>query len=225
MGTALANAQGFQNNMILFLALLTTISFQVTSNFANDYGDGLKGTDDNERIGPERTLQAGLLTKTELKNGITISALTGLILSILVLSLSFGTNNLAYSIIFLILALLSIWAAIKYTVGKNAYGYFGLGDVFVFLFFGLLAVIGTKFLFTKTVEWITILPAVTIGTLSSAVLNLNNLRDYVQDKQHGKNTLIVKMGFKIGKVYHFILIIVSFLALLGYHLLTNFQLM
>lgn len=214
VGAAMANLYGFTNPLVLFLAICTTIGFQVTSNFANDYGDGVKGTDNDDRIGPKRALQSGILTDKELKNGIILSVIINIILSITLLFVAFGTEQLFLILFFLGLAIASIWAAIKYTVGSSAYGYRGLGDVFVFLFFGLLAVLGTLFLFTNYLTVEAVLPAISIGLLSTGVLNLNNLRDCVSDKKAGKNTLVVKMGFEKGKIYHFTILIIAFLSLL-----------
>jgi len=220
LGTALANYVGFENGLIFILAILTTIAFQITSNFANDYGDGVKGTDNDERIGPKRALQSGLLTKNELKLGIIISALFSLCLTIFLIYAAFGVDNFGYVLLFLILGIFSIWAALKYTMGDSPYGYQGLGDVFVFLFFGLLSVLGTKFLYTKSLIVLDILPAIAIGCLCVGVLNLNNLRDVKSDSAHGKNTLVVKMGFDNGKKYHYILLVVSLLCFVLYSFYT-----
>jgi len=215
-GTALANFYQEKNLIIFILALLTTIAFQVTSNFANDYGDGVKGTDNDDRIGPKRAMQSGLLSRAALKKGILLSATISFVLVIAVIYQAFGVENLPMIFVFLGLGVLSIWAAIKYTVGESAYGYRGLGDVFVFLFFGILAVMGTMFLYTKTITWLVVMPAIAIGTLSTGVLNLNNLRDYESDKKVGKNTMIVKMGLIRGKIYHYVLLCVSFMCIIGF---------
>ncbi|MFS4491552.1 1,4-dihydroxy-2-naphthoate octaprenyltransferase [Maribacter sp. 2308TA10-17] len=214
VGTALANFYGKNDLLIFVLALLTTICFQVTSNFANDYGDGVKGTDNSDRIGPKRALQSGILTKEELRNGIIISIIISLLLVAAVLFFSFGLENIEYFALFGVLGFLSIWAAIKYTVGESAYGYKGLGDIFVFLFFGLLAVLGSLFLFTKSITVSALLPAFAVGLLSTGVLNLNNLRDFESDKKANKNTMIVKMGFKNGKKYHYTLLLGAFTCML-----------
>ena len=214
VGTALANFYGKNDSLIFILALLTTIGFQVTSNFANDYGDGVKGTDNDDRIGPQRALQSGLLTRSELKKGIVISIAICLFLVAAVLYFSFGVENIEYFALFGVLGFLSIWAAIKYTVGDSAYGYKGLGDIFVFAFFGLLAVLGSLFLYTKFITISAWLPAIAIGLLSAGVLNLNNLRDFKSDKKAQKNTMIVKMGFQNGKKYHYVLMGIAFLAML-----------
>ncbi len=223
VGTALANYHEKNDTLIFILALMTTIAFQVTSNFANDYGDGVKGTDNEDRIGPQRTLQSGLLTRKELKHGIYVSIGISLIFVMAVLYLSFGVENIGYFALFLVLGFLSIWAAVKYTVGDSAYGYKGLGDIFVFVFFGLLAVLGSMFLYTKSfTNYYVMLPAITIGVLSTGVLNLNNLRDYESDKKALKNTLIVKMGFENGKNYHYTLLLTGFISLLVFIML-NFE--
>ncbi len=216
VGTGLAIEQGFFDLWIFILALLTTIGFQITSNFANDYGDGVKGTDNEDRIGPARVLQSGLLSRQTLKKGIFVSIGITLAIAVALLYRAFGTDYILLFGIFLLLSALSIWAAVRYTVGTNPYGYMGLGDLFVFLFFGLLGVLGSMFLYTKAVHWDAILPAVSIGLLCVGVLNLNNLRDVHSDKKSGKNTLVVKMGFAMGKWYHFVLIIVALLSFLAY---------
>ena len=221
VGTALANFQGRSHTLIFILALMTTIAFQVISNFANDYGDGVKGTDNEHRIGPKRALQSGILGRRELKKGIILSIVLALFLVLALLYVSFGTEHLHLFVVFVLLGLASIWAAIKYTVGRSAYGYRGLGDIFVFLFFGLLGVLGTLFLYMKTLTWTAILPAATIGFLSTGVLNLNNLRDYESDKNAQKNTLIVKMGFEKGKRYHLLLLVAAFVCLLSFIRITN----
>ncbi|MCW5516603.1 1,4-dihydroxy-2-naphthoate octaprenyltransferase [Muriicola sp. Z0-33] len=213
VGTALANFHGYHNTTVLILALLTTIGFQITSNFANDYGDGVKGTDNEDRIGPARALQSGILDRRQLKKGIIYSIVINLVLVMALLYTAFGIENLNYIFVFMALGAASLWAAVRYTVGEGAYGYKGLGDVFVFIFFGLVAVLGTLFLFTSFLEYKAVFPAITIGLLSTAVLNLNNLRDLESDKRAKKNTLIVKLGLKNGKVYHYLLLIISFVSL------------
>ena len=209
VGTGLAVMEGQFDGTIFILALLTTVGFQVTSNFANDYGDGVKGTDNEDRIGPARAIQSGSITRRSLKKGIIISIVISMLIAIALIYLAFGLENFFYILIFFVLGLLSVWAAIKYTVGSNAYGYRGMGDLFVFLFFGLLGVLSSKFLYTKSLGWNDVLPAVAIGFLCVAVLNLNNLRDAVSDKKHGKITMVVKMGFDNGKRYHFFLILMA----------------
>jgi 1,4-dihydroxy-2-naphthoate octaprenyltransferase len=207
VGTFLAAAEGFVNLKITLLALLTTVGFQVLSNFANDYGDGVKGTDNEDRIGPKRTIQSGKITPKQMLNAMKITALVTLLVAVLLIYIAFGKENFILSITFFLLGIASIVAAIKYTVGNKAYGYSGLGDLFVLLFFGWLSVVGSYFLYTKVLNWYVFLPATSIGFLSMGVLNLNNLRDFESDKKVGKNTLVVKMGYKFGKIYHSVLLL------------------
>jgi len=201
---------------IFWLAILTTIGFQVLSNFANDYGDGIKGTDD-ERVGEQRLIAAGLITPKQMKNVMIGTAAITLVVALALIYVAFGSENFIKSFVFLVLGIASIVAAIKYTVGKSAYGYSGLGDVFVFLFFGLLGVIGSYYLYTHSLtNWEILLPAAAFGMLSAAVLNLNNMRDQIQDKKAGKNTLVVKLGSQKSKIYHFSLILGALVLLVFY---------
>jgi 1,4-dihydroxy-2-naphthoate octaprenyltransferase len=219
VGTALANFYGKVDILVFVLALLAAIGFQITSNLANDYGDGVKGTDNDSRIGPKRALQSGLLSKGELKKGIVISSVINFFLILAVVYFAFGTEQINYLVLFVILGVASVWAAIKYTVGSSPYGYKGMGDLFVFVFFGLVAVLGSMFLNTKILYLQALLPACTIGFLSTGVLNLNNLRDYESDTEAGKNTLVVRIGFKSGKAYHSLLLLSGFATLLWFVLL------
>lgn len=198
-----------------WLAILTTIGFQVLSNFANDYGDGVKGSDKN-RTGEARMVSSGAITPKQMKIAMVITTIITLIIAILLIYVAFGSENFGYSLLFFCLGIASIVAAIKYTVGKSAYGYSGFGDVFVFLFFGLLSVVGSYFLFTKQINYEIFLPAVSVGLLSTAVLNLNNLRDREEDKKNNKNTLVVKLGAKKAKIYHYSLIIGALIFALIY---------
>ncbi|MGR7814509.1 1,4-dihydroxy-2-naphthoate octaprenyltransferase [Lacinutrix undariae] len=206
VGTCLAYYNGDYNGTIFSLAMLTTISLQVLSNFANDYGDGVKGTDNENRIGPERAIQSGEITPKQMLVGIKINVLCVMICSFLLIYTAFGEGNLLYSILFYVLGGISIYAAMNYTMGKSAYGYKGLGDIFVFLFFGLLSVMGTYFLYSKQLDHVVILPAISLGLLSVGVLNLNNMRDINSDILSNKITLAVKLGEKRAKTYHIILI-------------------
>lgn len=209
-GILLGNAYCLYNpkfSWILFgLMLFTAILFQIISNLANDYGDGVKGTDNANRVGPKRTLQSGLLTSQELKTGIIITTLLALGCSLMIIWLAFGASSLFNIFLFLGLSGLCIWAAISYTVGKNAYGYSGLGDLFVFLFFGLLSVLGSAFVQQQFISIRLVELALIIGFLSVGVLNLNNMRDRENDAAVGKNTLVVYMGNKTAKGYHFVLL-------------------
>lgn len=222
-----ASKQLFRWDICVF-ALLTTIGFQVLSNFANDYGDGVKGTDNNGRVGPQRALQSGVITPKQMLKGIYMVVAITVLLAITLIYISFGKESFVFSIVFLGLGLGSIVAAIKYTMGKNAYGYSGFGDVFVFLFFGLLGVLGCEFLYVQQVDALSLLPAATIGFFSVSVLNLNNMRDRISDLQSNKNTLAVKLGASKVKIYHYLLILggmSSAFVYLGLHAVSSFQFM
>lgn len=200
---------------IFWLAILTTIGFQILSNFANDYGDGVKGSDKN-RLGEARMVSSGAITPAKMKLAIIITVIITLTIALLLIYVSFGKDNFKYSILFFFLGIISIISAIKYTVGKSAYGYSGFGDIFVFLFFGLLSVVGSYFLFTQKLNFQIFLPASAIGFLSTAVLNLNNLRDREEDKKNKKNTLVVSLGKRKSNFYHFLLIFFALLVSVTY---------
>ena len=221
MGTGLAWREGFSDTSVTIWALITTVCFQITSNFANDYGDGIKGTDNPDRVGPDRGVQSGLISAAAMKRGVILMVGLSLVSIVAVLASAFGTGNIGYFILFSILGVFSLWAAIKYTVGSNAYGYSGLGDIFVFAFFGLLSVLGSYFLYTKQLTAIVWLPAMSIGMLCTAVLNLNNLRDIENDKQSGKRTLVVQIGGKMGRIYHYILLSGALICMLLYNILES----
>lgn len=217
-GAAAKEAEIFSSS-IFSLALATTLGLQILSNFANDYGDGVKGTDNHERVGPMRAMQSGLLSALDLKIGIVITSIITLILACLLIYVSFENENFLHSIIFFILGIAAIIAAITYTVGRTAYGYRALGDVFVFNFFGLLSVLGGYFLFAKDLNGYILLPAIVIGLLSTAVLNLNNMRDRLADGRANKITIAVLLGESKVKVYHYSLIFFAFIAALIYFIL------
>ena len=206
---------------IFWLAIFTTIGFQVLSNYANDYGDGIKGSDKN-RTGEARMVSSGAITPKQMKTAMISTTTITLLIALLLIYVAFGSKNFGYSILFFGLGIASIAAAIKYTVGNSAYGYSGFGDIFVFLFFGLLSVVGSYFLYTKMINFEIFLPAFSIGLLSTAVLNLNNLRDREQDKTNKKNTLVVKLGVVRAKKYHYFLIIGALITALIYTVL-NFS--
>lgn len=215
-GTAIAQADGHRDTLLFLLTLGTTLAYQITSNFANDYGDGVKGTDNETRIGPVRTLQSGALTRAGLKRGVMVAAGLSALLTIATLYRAFGLDQMVYLALFLGLGALAIWASIRYTVGDSAYGYRGLGDLFVFLFFGLVSVQGAQFLYSFQLSGDAWLPAVAIGALATAVLNLNNLRDRDSDRASGKRTLVVILGYENGRRYHLALCGVAFLAMCAF---------
>lgn len=212
-----ANPQGF-NGLVMALCLLTTILLQVLSNFANDYGDHQKGSDTEERIGPLRGIQKGAISAKELKWGLILMVVASFLSGSFLIGIAY--ENLSDLFAFAGLGILAIVAAITYTVGVKPYGYMGLGDISVLVFFGLLGVGGTYYLQTHSIDSYIILPAIGSGLLASAVLNINNLRDIEQDAKAGKNTLTVRLGAYKGRVYHCILLSVAALCYLAFAVAT-----
>jgi 1,4-dihydroxy-2-naphthoate octaprenyltransferase len=207
MGGFVAYSQGFSDPLVLTMALITTLFLQILSNLANDYGDSDKGTDNSNRLGPVRTVQSGAINKSAMLKAIIFFSLLSLLSGIYLIYLAFGYEYIARSLLFLMVGIAAIWAALKYTMGKNAYGYRGYGDIFVFIFFGIIAVEGTYFLIAGEFNPWVLLPASTLGLFATGVLNLNNLRDHENDKISGKITLVVKFGFNKGKYYQVLLIL------------------
>lgn len=219
MGSALAELNGVQaHKLITILALFTAVFLQILSNLANDYGDFAKGTDNENRVGNMRALQSGNITPQAMLRMIIFFVVLCLISGVSLLYVA-ADGNLNFSfLLFFILGLVAIAAAIKYTVGKTAYGYSGLGDVFVFVFFGLVAVLGVYILhnhftwYWPVDKWM-VLPATAIGLLSTAVLNTNNIRDIENDRASNKNTIVVKIGLNNARIYHWFLLIGAFFSL------------
>jgi 1,4-dihydroxy-2-naphthoate polyprenyltransferase len=209
LASCLAEYNGVFDYKIFVLAILTTLSFQILSNLANDYGDGVKGTDNADRIGPQRAIQSGAINPENMFNAIRINILISIGLSFTLIFQAFGSHHFLLTLFFFALGILSVVASIKYTVGEKAYGYKGLGDLFVFIFFGLVSVIGCYVLYAKKIDHVVFLPACTIGLLSTGVLNLNNMRDRISDKKSNKMTLAVKLGAENVKKYHFALIVLA----------------
>lgn len=211
------------NWRIFSFAIITTLGLQILSNFANDYGDGVKGTDNEDRVGPKRALQSGAITAPEMKKAIVITSLLTLLSAVLLIYFAFTDTNLYYSLFYLVLGILAILSAIRYTVGSKAYGYRGLGDVFVFVFFGLVSTMGVNFLYSKQIDIELFLPAMAIGFLSVGVLNLNNMRDEASDRKAGKNTLVVKIGGKKAKLYHYFLVTFAMALILIFAFINSFK--
>jgi 1,4-dihydroxy-2-naphthoate octaprenyltransferase len=202
MGSGLAYATDQFNLTVFVLALVTTLFLQILSNLANDYGDFVKGTDNEERVGPDRTMQSGLITKNEMVKAMWVIALLCSVFGVWLIYKGTLGLDLSKAGLFAILGLTAMGTAVKYTMGKNPYGYFGLGDIFVFLFFGWLGVLGSYFLHAHTLNWELLLPASSIGFFTTAVLNINNMRDHLADAKSGKNTLVVRIGIEKAKDYH-----------------------
>lgn len=206
MGSFLAASFGQFDWSIFGLTVLTTILLQILSNFANDYGDSENGADHTGRQGPTRAVASGQISKSQMKNAILIMIILALISGIGLLYLAFKGADSNSFFAFLGLGLLSIFAAITYTAGKNPYGYAGFGDVSVLIFFGIVGVLGTYFLQVKTISLDLILPALSSGFFATAVLNINNLRDIDSDKAASKKTIPVRFGKVFGIKYHRFLI-------------------
>lgn len=204
-------------------AILTTLGLQILSNFANDYGDGMKGTDNEDRIGPKRAIQSGVITPAAMKRAIIITSFLTLLSAMALIYYAFRDTNLFYSLFYLVLGILAILSAIRYTVGNTAYGYRGYGDLFVFVFFGLVSTLGVNFLYSKQLDLELILPAMAIGFLSVGVLNLNNMRDEASDKKAGKNTIVVKIGGSKAKKYHYFLIGGAMVLTLVFAIISEFK--
>ena len=207
LGASFAYYNGYFDGLVFFLAILTTLVYQILSNLANDYGDGAKGTYNNERIGPKRAIQSKTITLQEMEEAIKVNVLLAIVLSFSLIFTAFGSSNVIHALLFFILSGVAIYSSLRYTVGDNAYGYKGKGDIFVFIFFGLVSVIGSYFLFAQTIDHVVLLPAISIGLLSAGVLNLNNIRDIKSDKKSNKITLAVKLGYDKAKRYHLTLVI------------------
>lgn len=220
-GSFIAKLNGFWDTIIFVLALLTTLLFQVLSNLANDLGDSLKGTDNEHRVGPERAVQSGKISINQMKRAVIITSILALISAFILIY--FGTKNLTKEGLFfyVFLALACVLAAITYTIGKKAYGYHGMGDVFVFIFFGFVSILGVYTLISKEIEWMNCLPAIAFGCLSTAVLNLNNMRDRINDATSNKKTLVVMLGKEKAKIYHLLLISAGFIPLVIFYYLSG----
>ncbi|MDP3463101.1 MAG: 1,4-dihydroxy-2-naphthoate octaprenyltransferase [Bacteroidales bacterium] len=212
MGGAVAARSTNFNLMAVVMAAITTLFLQILSNMANDFGDSHHGLDNEGRLGPKRTVQTGEISRKEMKTAIILLSFLSLLSGLwLILGIARIPADIAW--VYIALGLAAIAAAIKYTVGKNPYGYIGLGDLFVFLFFGLTGVLGTYYLATVSFDLLVLLPASALGLLSAGVLNLNNMRDMSNDEANGKNTLAVFLGQKSSLKYHAALVLLPFLLL------------
>lgn len=227
IGSCFAVYNGVFNSIVFILALLLTLALQILSNLANDYGDGIKGTDNENRVGPMRAVQSGNITPEQMLEALKINVLIVIFLTVLLIYTAFGHGYFLYSLFFFGLGGFAVYAAMKYTMGESAYGYRGLGDIYVFIFFGFVSVVGSYFLFSKQLDHIVLLPSITVGLLSVGVLNLNNMRDIESDKLSNKITMAVKFGKEKSKRYHLFLIISAMVvgivfAILYYASLWNF---
>ncbi len=215
-GSALAYWTGHFELPIALLAILTAGTLQILSNLANDYGDAVKGTDTEERLGPLRGMQKGVIPPAQMKKALIINVIISCVSGIALIIVACKKPEDAIG--FLVMGLLAIVAAITYTVGKRPYGYMGLGDISVLIFFGWLSVIGTYYLQANAFNIVTLLPATACGLLSVAVLNINNMRDLENDIQAGKNTLAVRLGASGSRIYHTCVIAIAIICLIVFTL-------
>lgn len=216
IGSFTASAEGFFNPWIFGLACLTTIFLQVLSNFANDYGDTQNGADLAGRIGPARAVQTGVITPQQMFRAIILFATLSLFSGITLLWVAFGSFISPAFLQFLGLGILCIVAAYTYTAGKKPYGYAGLGDISVFLFFGLVGGVGSYYLYSQTWSLTSLLPALSSGFFATGVLNINNIRDIASDTRAGKKTIPARFGKKKALIYHWFLLIGGMTAPLLY---------
>lgn len=220
MGGFLAANEGIFKLDLFLLTALTTILLQILSNLANDYGDAVHGADHKGRIGPARTVQSGLITRNQMRSAVMVFAFLSLA-SGLSLLLHVFRSDVLMVIGWLVIGCMCIFAAITYTAGKKPYGYLGLGDLSVFLFFGIIGVIGSEYMQSRTFEFIHLLPATSIGLLSVAVLNVNNIRDIESDRAAGKYSIPVRIGRAAAARYHQILLYGAVAASISFVLLTG----
>jgi 1,4-dihydroxy-2-naphthoate octaprenyltransferase len=218
MAGFLAGAEGEFRVDIFSWCVITTIALQILSNLANDYGDTVNGADSAARKGPQRAVQSGAISISSMRIAILVFVLISLVSGIYLLWISFGFDLRSIGF-FLLLGVLSIVAAIAYTVGRKPYGYLGLGDLSVLLFFGLVGVLGSYYLFTKQIHWSDILPALSCGFFSVGVLNINNIRDIESDKLAGKYSVPVRIGHAKAVRYHLVILIAGWISIVGYTLM------
>lgn len=218
MGNGLAAIEGVFSWSICLLSIWTAISLQILSNLANDYGDSIHGADSASRKGPQRAVQSGILSASQMKRAMILWAVIALISGMALIWVAI--DGILLQTVFLILGLLAIWAAINYTAGSKPYGYSGKGDISVFIFFGLLAVLGCFYLQTGVFHWLNVLPAISCGVLSVGVLNVNNIRDIHSDKLAGKNSIPVRIGRKAAVSYHGVLLLLAIVCATIYASLT-----
>jgi len=205
MGGFLAAERGLFNWQILLGAVITTILLQLTSNFANDLGDTQHGADHADREGPSRAVQQGQITIPQMKKAVWITGLLSFISGCLLTYMA--VDQWSEAMVFLGLGLLAVLAAIGYTMGNKPYGYLGLGDRSVVIFFGWVGVVGSFYLQTHLLDWQVFLPASACSFFAVAVLNINNIRDIDSDMMAGKHTFALRLGKKGSRIYHLILLL------------------
>ncbi|MGO1246906.1 MAG: 1,4-dihydroxy-2-naphthoate octaprenyltransferase [Oceanisphaera sp.] len=211
LGAGSAAKAGSVNGLVLLLALTTALLLQILSNLANDYGDGVRGTDSGARTGPTRVLASGQVSAVQLQGAIKGVGLLAVVSGLLLLWQALGSNISAW-LGFITLGALALLAALGYTLGRRPYGYLGLGDIAVFIFFGPVAVLGTHYLMQHQLSTTAYWAALTSGLLSVTVLNINNIRDLEADGVAGKRTLALRLGLAGARLYQLLLLAVAVLA-------------
>lgn len=211
MASFIAFYKGLFRWEVLLFAVLTTTLLQILSNLANDYGDSYHGADSIDRKGPVRAVQSGIISPEEMKKAMVLFAALSFISGVLLLYVSISGFYVFLS--FIALGILAIVAAITYTSGPKPYGYVGLGDISVFMFFGVVGVLGTYYLHTMEFSPKLILPALSLGLFSTSVLNINNIRDIDSDTKAGKKSIPVRIGRAAAVKYNWFLIITGNIAL------------
>lgn len=206
MGSFLAVVAGHFNWTIALLTLFTATFLQILSNLANDYGDSIHGADHEQRGGPSRAVQSGLIKAQSMRLAIFTVATLAAVCGLLLLWLAFGFEGFLVSLLFLFLGGVAIWAAISYSAGSLPYGYAGLGDLAVFIFFGWVGVLGSYYLQVLDIQVVLLLPATSCGLLIVAVLNVNNVRDMRSDQIAGKMSIPVRLGLRGARLYHWVLL-------------------
>lgn len=217
-GIALASTVKPLELPVVIALVFTTAMLQILSNLSNELGDYLNGTDTQERQGIRYSLQDGELTAKQIKCMIVAAAGLCCISGLVMVWCSFKTVFAPEPICLLALGAAAIWAAVHYTLGRNPYGYRGLGDIFVFIFFGLVSVLGAGYVCSHTAcpEWI--LPSAAIGCWSIGVLNVNNIRDMKTDAAT-RMTLALKLGLRRARIYQTMLIAAGWGLMLTYNIL------
>lgn len=222
MGTFLAAAAGVLDTAVALLSFLTATLLQILSNLANDYGDSVHGADSPGRVGPPRAVQSGQISAGAMKRAMIICAVLAALAGLLLVWLAFGTEALPLLLIFVLLGALAVGAAVTYTAGLKPYGYAGLGDLAVFLFFGLVGVCGGYFLHARELPAGIFLPAISCGLFAVGVLNVNNIRDIQSDRAAGKHSIPVRLGRSRARLYHWALLLGGLLAA-GLYVALNYR--
>lgn len=222
MGGTLAAMGGYWDWGIYLLSLFTSFALQIASNLANDYGDASSGIDGDDREGPSRTIQSGLITAMQMKKAIILTSVLAFVLGLCLIFYTFIDG--VVSLTFVGMGLLAIGAALKYTMGKKPYGYAGFGDIFVLLFFGWVGVGGSYFLYSQSWDLMVLLPASSLGLLAVAVLNVNNIRDIKSDRASGKYSIPVRIGRTKAVIYHGIILLTATVLLILFGWFSDFKL-